>query len=147
MPEISFYQVNAAPAEKVGVALLEKVLSTGKRAVLIVKSEARAKEVDDYLWTSPRFLPHGSERDGNQDKQPIFVTHKEVNPNQAEVLVVIDGLTPEYAGTFARVIDIFDGKDAANVRAAEARIAKYKTNGCKVTHHLQNTTGWETLAA
>ena len=37
------------------------------------------------------FLPHGNKRDGHGDRQPIWLTDQDENPNGASVLFLTDG--------------------------------------------------------
>lgn len=147
MTDISFYKAIASTVEKVLPTLLEKIIGSGKRAVLVVSNEKRLKEVDDYLWTSPRFLPHGTAKDINPDRQPVYVTHKEENPGNAEILVVIDGVVPAFAGTFSRVVDIYDGTNANETARAKTRLESYANSNNKVVHYQQSATGaWEAVS-
>ena len=146
MADVSFYQATASTVEKVLPTLLEKIIGSGKRAVVVTSNEKRLKEIDDYLWTSSRFLPHGTAKDPNPNRQPVFITHKEENPSKAEILIVIDGIVPEFAKDFARVVDIYDGNNANDTAHAKQRMDKY-ADGNKVVHYKQNPKGgWEAAA-
>ncbi len=149
MAEISFYQLTNTPLEKALPLLMEKVLASGKRGLVLVKEEAKLKTLDNVLWTysSPKFLPHGTEKDGQAEKQPIFLTQKEENPNKAEMLVLVDGQEPAFLPEFSRVLDVFDGRDETQLAAARARWAKYKHQGLKTKYFRQNEKGgWEEAA-
>ena len=67
MVEIAFYQLRRTPLEKALPKLLEKVLESGRRAVVLAASEERAEALNAALWTYEQgsFLPHGTARDGN----------------------------------------------------------------------------------
>lgn len=149
MTEVSFYHLTQTPLEKALPVLMEKVLASGKRGLVLVKEEAKLKTLDNVLWTysSPKFLPHGTAKDGQAEKQPIFLTQKEENPNKAEMLVLVDGQEPAFFSEFSRVLDIFDGRDETQLAAARVRWSKYKQQGLKTKYFRQNEKGaWEEAA-
>ena len=87
MTDIGFYHLQKWPLERALPKLLEKVLETGKRAVVIAGSEDRVEALNGLLWTyNPNsFLPHGTSRDGNAADQPVWLTTEDENPNGADV--------------------------------------------------------------
>jgi DNA polymerase-3 subunit chi len=97
------------------------------------------------LWTyeDAGFLPHGSARDGNPAMQPIWLTHRDENPNGASMLVLVDGLEAEDLQSFARCADLFDGNDAGAVEAARGRWRRAHETGHNLTYWQQTASGWE----
>ena len=98
---------------------MEKVLISGAKAVIRTNSGERAEALSNILWTykPDTFLPHGTARDGNADKQPIWITPDEENPNCAEILVLTDGALAGDLSTWQRCIEIFDGRNESERRA------------------------------
>jgi len=149
MTDVGFYHLTASPLETALPRLLEKVLASGLRAVVMAGSPERVEALNSQLWTfNPgSFLPHGSAADGNAADQPIWLTDTDENPNGASVLVLTEGVRSERIGDFARCLDLFDGADAEAVAAARARWAEYKSRGFTVTYFQQTTGGgWEKKA-
>ena len=89
---------------------MEKVLISGAKAVIRTNSGERAEALSNILWTykPDTFLPHGTARDGNADKQPIWITPDEENPNCAEILVLTDGASAGDVSTWQKCIEIFN---------------------------------------
>ena len=146
---IGFYHLRATPLEKALPRLLEKVIEGGHRAIVLAGSRERAAWLDSMLWTydPASFLPHGTERDGRPERQPIYLTSMPENPNNADVLVLIDGIEPEYLSSFARCLDLFDGGDEASVAAARQRWKAREAEGHSVTYYQQTDRGrWEKKA-
>lgn len=145
MTEISFYHLERSPLETALPKLLEKVLSTGGRAVVMVGSIERRDALDTLLWTydDRGFLPHGTENDGHAPDQPVWLTIEDENPNAAGFLVLADGAVSDKVGDFGRCLEIFDGRDNTAVTAARARWQAYKTDGHSVTYFQQGERGWE----
>ena len=146
MSEVGFYHLQKWPLERALPRLLEKVVESGRRAVLLTGSRERTEALDELLWTynERSWLAHGTVRSGYPEAQPIFLTETEDNPNQADVLLVIDGLRPAFALEFDRVLDMFDGRDEAAVAAARERWRDYKAAGAAITYWKQTDRGgWE----
>jgi DNA polymerase-3 subunit chi len=147
--DIGFYHLVRSPLEKALPKLLEKVLESGARAVVMAGSEERVESLASLLWTcQPNgFLPHGTARDGKPDQQPIWLTERDENPNGATFLVLTDGASSDAVGSYARCLDIFDGSDPDAVNRARERWRGYKDAGHSVTYYQQTETGgWEKKA-
>jgi DNA polymerase-3 subunit chi len=143
MTEIRFYHLTRMPLERALPLLLEKVLASGQRAVVMAGSEARVEALNATLWVygDRSFLPHGSRRDGSPDAQPIWLTTEDENPNGATCLVLTDGAQSERIGTYQRCLEIFDGKDEQALGLARAHWAAYKASGHALTYWQQTAEG------
>ena len=149
MVEIAFYQLRRTPLETALPKLLEKVLESGRRAVVVAASEERAEALNAALWTYDQgsFLPHGTARDGRPERQPVFLTADGANPNGAAVAVMVDGIAPADPGRYERCLDMFDGSDPAALEAARARWRAHRERGDTVTYWEQTQGGaWEQRA-
>lgn len=149
MVEFAFYQLRRTPLEKALPKLLEKVLESGRRAVVLAASEERAEALNAALWTYEQgsFLPHGTAQDGRPERQPIFLVSDDSNPNDAQVAVMVDGVAPADPGRFERCLDMFDGTDPAALEAARARWRAHKERGDAITYWEQTEGGkWEQRA-
>ena len=149
MTEVGFYHLTRQPLERALPALLEKVLQRGLRAVLIAGSTDRVEALNGLLWTYEQgaWLPHGSARDPFREEQPVYLTTAEENPNRASVLVAVDGVRPAFLDSFERAVDMFDGRDEAEVAAARERWRTYKAAGHRLTYWQQSEAGgWEKKA-
>jgi len=147
--DVAFYHLQRKSLEEALPELLEKVLQRGLRALVLTGSAERAEALNDLLWTYSRegFLPHGIAADGHAGEQPIFLTEREENPNQASVLLLVDGGNPGYFASFDRCLDLFDGNDEAAVVAARQRWAAAKAAGHSLTYWQQGERGgWEKKA-
>lgn len=146
MSAISFYHLERTSLDSALPKLLEKVIERGHRVVVIAGSEARVKVLNSALWTfeEQSFLPHGSESDGCADRQPVYLTTHDENPNGSDVLVLVDGAESKSLSSFARVLDMFDGHDAEAVQAARTRWQKLKEQGYDLAYWQQTPQGgWE----
>ncbi len=129
--------------------LLERALKDGHRVVVVAGSSERVDHLNQVLWTydDASFLPHGSARDGNAARQPIFLGEAETNPNQADMLVLVDGARARDVGGFTRICDMFDGNDESAVDAARRRWREAKAAGLGLTYWEQTSAGWVKRAA
>ena len=149
MVEFAFYQLRRSPLEKALPKLLEKVLESGRRALVLAASEERAETLNAALWTYDQgsFLPHGTAREGRPERQPIFLATDDANANGAQVAVMVDGVAPADPARFERCLDMFDGTDPAALEAARARWRAHKERGDTVTYWEQTERGgWEQRA-
>ena len=87
-PQISFYHLTKTNLEDALPKLVEKILSTESRAVVLTE-ENKVEIIDKLLWSvgGRRFIPHFSEKDldGKTEDEialhPVYVTSKEENAN------------------------------------------------------------------
>ena len=149
MTEISFYHLVYTPFERALPKLMEKVVETGARAVIRTDSEERAEELSSVLWTYDKgaFLPHGTARDANSERQLIWITPDEENPNGADILVLTDGVTSRDIGAWRRCLDMFDGRDEVAVAEARRRWREYRLSKHELTYWQQTEDGgWDKKA-
>ncbi|MDE0943481.1 MAG: DNA polymerase III subunit chi [Alphaproteobacteria bacterium] len=150
MTEVGFYHLLHLPLERALPKLLEKAMERGHKAVVLAGSKDRVEALNGTLWTyeDRSWLPHGSAGDGAAAEQPIFLTAEEdENPNGADILVAVDGRAPGTADGYARIIDMFDGRDEELVAAARQRWRSYLDQGFELTYWQQTEAGgWEKKA-
>jgi len=149
MTEVLFYHLEHQPLERVLPALVERTLERNWRAVIEVGSEERLEALDTLLWTyrEESFLPHGTRRDGNPQQQPVFLTSSQDNPNGATVRFLLDGAQLADVTSYARVVYLFDGRDASAVERAREEWQRVKAAGCEVTYWQQSPEGrWQKKA-
>lgn len=144
MTEIGFYHLQSTPLERALPKLLERGLAAGYRIVVIAGSRERVEHLDAVLWTydDASFLPHGSRRDGEAQRQPVWLTEEDENPNGAAMLVLIDGASSAHLATFKRCLDLFDGNDEAAVAAARERWRLAKAATHELTYWQETGSGW-----
>ena len=126
--------------------LLEKTLEAGKRALVLAGSEERVEALAGLLWTYAQgaWLPHGTERDGAPEDQPVWLATADENANAAQFLFLTDGATSDRVAEFERCFELFDGKDPDTVEAARLRWKAYGDGGHDLTYWRQTEAGgWE----
>jgi len=146
--EIGFYHLLATPLERGLPRLLERGRAQRHNIVVRAGSPERVEHLNALLWTygDATFLPHGSARDGNAERQPIWLSTETDNPNGASMLVLVDGVVAADLAGFARVLDLFDGNDETAVAAARERWRQAKAAGHNLTYWQQTEKGWEKKA-
>jgi DNA polymerase III subunit chi len=147
--EVFFYHLEHQPLERVLPSLVERTLERGWRAVVQAGSEERVEAIDTLLWTyrDESFLPHGTRRDGNPARQPVYLTSGEENPNGASVRFLVDGADTADLTAYARIVYLFEGRDATAVARARAQWTSAKAAGCTVAYWQQSPDGrWEKRA-
>ncbi len=147
MAEIGFYHLTRSGADQALPPLLGRTLAAGQRAVVLCGSAERVEALDVALWacTEPDWLPHGTERTGHAELQPIWLTAADPAagaPNGARYLFLLDGAESTGLAGFDRVFDLFDGRDEAAVLAARRRWTAAKAAGHALTYWQQGERGW-----
>ena len=150
MAEVLFYHLDRRGFDEALPPLIEKTLERGWRALIRADTAERADAIDTRLWTfNDGFLPHAQQGDGDPARQPVLITVEEGNANAAQVLFLIGGASPPdwngvEAKALARIVVMFDGRDAAAVEKARAAWKEAKAAGHEVTYWKENPAGkWE----
>jgi DNA polymerase-3 subunit chi len=147
--EYGFYHLTRTALEPALGRLLERVLASGQRAVVVASSPERVEALNRALWTFGRdsFLPHGTRDDGFAEDQPVFLTDAVDYPNGATVLVLVDGAALEPPVQFARCLYLFDGNDEMAVAQARALWRRWQERGEALTYWQQTERGWQKAMA
>ena len=147
--EVNFYHLTRSSLEDALPRLLHKTLQAGERAVVLLGSAERVDALNVHLWVSDErgFLPHGSAKDGEADRQPIWLTHVDENPNGAQFLFVADRARADKVSQYKRCFELFDGRDDTAVADSRERWKAYKAAGHTLQYWQQTDTGgWEKKA-
>jgi DNA polymerase-3 subunit chi len=144
--EVGFYHLTTRSLDWALAKLLDRALSLGKRAVVLAGTSERVEALSAQLWTvDPNsFLPHGTERDGQAEHQPVWLTAVDENPNGAQFAMLVDGQETAKLAAYERCFEIFDGRDPEQVTRAREHWKTYKAAGHEVTYWRQTDAGgWE----
>jgi len=147
--EVLFYHLEHRSLESVLPELLERTLQRGWRAVVQASSPERVEALDTQLWTytDDSFLPHGTARDGAAERQPIYLTHGQDNPNGAQVRFLTEGVSFPDLAAYARAVFLFDGRMDEALQRAREQWKAVKTAGMTATYWQQSEAGkWEKKA-
>jgi DNA polymerase III subunit chi len=148
MTETLFYHLERRSLEDVLPGLVEKSLERGWRAVLKTDSSERSDALDNLLWTydDQSFVAHAQSGDGEAARQPVLITVEDENPNKAQILFCVGGTQPgdwrsDQLLALARVVMLFDGRDAAMLDRARAAWKLAKDAGHDVTYWKESASG------
>lgn len=120
MTEILFYHLETQPLERVLPVLIERSLERGWSVVVEAGSDAGAQALDSALWTysDESFLPHALAGGDADHLQPVLITTRPHNPNDAEIRFFVDRAVPAQVGGYQRVVYMFSGHDPDAVTEA-----------------------------
>ncbi|MFC5068374.1 DNA polymerase III subunit chi [Flaviflagellibacter deserti] len=143
MTEVFFYHLQQQPLERVLPVLLERCLERGWKVVVQAGSDERVRALDELLWTfsDESFLPHGTEAEGKPEMQPILLTASDINPNGAQVRVLVDGAEGPDLGAYIRAMVLFDGNDEDVVAGERLRWKALKAAGHEIAYWQQDDSG------
>jgi DNA polymerase III subunit chi len=145
MAEIGFYHLTRTGADRALPQLLTRTLAAGERAMVLCGAADRVAAIDTVLWRAGEaWLPHNAGSDDDPDLQPIWLAAADAPaPNGARFLFLVDGAESTRLGAYARVFDLFDGRDAEATAAARRRWAAARAAGHTLTYWRQTERGWQ----
>ena len=146
MTETLFYHLERRSLEEVLPGMVEKSLQRGWRAAIKTDSSERSDALDTLLWTydDQSFLPHAQAGDGDPAGQPVLISVEDGNPNSAQIVFYVGGALPsdwDSLGDLARVVLLFDGKDAQALAMARSAWKDAKAAGHDVTYWKETPSG------
>jgi DNA polymerase-3 subunit chi len=143
MTEVRFYHLQKQTLDQALPLILEKVYQTKCNAVVRMQDKKEVTRMDAVLWSYKEnsFLPHGSAKNGNAARQPIWLTDKSENPNRATTLILTQGMIEEDLTPYDLCCEMLNGHDETAIKDARKRWKIYKEQGFKVTYWFQSDTG------
>ena len=110
MNRYDFYQILSNEKKKVLYNLICTVLNKNKKIVILSN---QIYFLDNFLWTfnNKSWIPHGIEGDNFSQYNPIWITSKEENPIDAEIIISINGKWINKPTLFKRGLFLFDSDD------------------------------------
>jgi DNA polymerase-3 subunit chi len=148
MADIRFYHLQRTSEDAALPQIALKAWQAGHKVVIKAANEEAVERLNNALWTFKPdvFLPHGSKDDGHADRQPVWLTHGDDNPNGAKALILGTGTTSDKVETYDLSCIMLDGNDALQVDAGRALWKVYKDAGHSLSYWQQGDKGWEKKA-
>ena len=147
-PEWWFYHLSRTALEVAAPPLMQKCLEAGWRVLAVSPDMERLAKLDAALWTfdDTSFLPHGQAEAPGLDaaRQPVLLSAKLKNANNADALVLMDGVDAPVEAPFRRCMVIFEDGDKDSRARAREQFKAAKDSGL-VTRYFQQTSagGWK----
>lgn len=145
MNRIDFYHLQKQTLDEVLPKLVEKAYATGTRIKIKVGNENRVEFLNSLLWTynDEAFIPHGSKKDGFAKEQPIWLSSEDDNPNQAEMLFLVDGAKFDLnnENSYSRIFNIFDGNNEESLQQARDFWKEVSALGIEKNYFQQDDSG------
>ena len=118
--QVDFYQLGSTPLEQVIASIAQRLISEGKRLLIVAEDEGLLGRLDRMLWDqgATNFLPHGLSGGSEDARQPILLATQTDAPNFARNLLIADGQWREAALTFERAFYLFDAATLEGARLA-----------------------------
>ena len=122
MARVDFYILqDQSPPERFACAISGKVFRQGLKIHIHTGSRESAAALDDLMWTyrDISFIPHQLADSGTDGDTPITIGWPGTAVNHASVLINLDEKIPDFAGDFARIIEIVAAYDPLRGQARE----------------------------
>ncbi|PLX82159.1 MAG: DNA polymerase III subunit chi [Desulfuromonas sp.] len=132
MPTIRFVKLKKPEKAKHLCLLAEKYFSEGKRVLLTVSDDNQGVTLDRFMWTYSKgaFLPHAYDNGSVECfDEPVVITLKERNCNNAQVLIMGAPCSLEFVRRFEQVVDFAELYDDSLAEAARERFRQYREAG------------------
>ncbi len=131
MARVTFYDLPAQQRWTKIQLLAQAALRKGTPILVHCATDGVAMELDDWLWTSREdsFVPHEYVRPGQPLKDleaKVVIVADELNPHACQVLVQEGPVRPEFAQTFASVIDFVDHRTPELLQASRQRYKRWR---------------------
>ncbi len=143
--EISFYRLTTLPLAKAAPKLIEKIYYSKQNLVVISETEEMMKTLDNGLWvySTKHFIPHGTFVDEHPNDQPVYLTTKIENPNNATIVMALGRVELEDFEA-AKYLYMFDGNDQEQLHFARNKWKSYQSQSQNITYWQQKLDGgWE----
>jgi len=115
--------------------LTEKAYTLSNRTYAHVASAARARELDELLWTfrDGSFIPHAVEP-ADSTPPPVLIGHASDTDAQGDLLINLAETIPTFFERFGRVAEVIDASEESR-RSGRERFAFYRDNGYEPNTH------------
>ena len=138
MTIVNFYNLQKKAIKERKISkLVENFYNQGKRVLIIVKNEEEGMILDNLLWnyTPESFIPHKISLKAKVDKnQPVLITTKRENRNQAEILILAREVDLSFILQFDEVIDFAESYDEECLERSRKRYSYYLSQGLTVNY-------------
>ncbi|NCO03904.1 MAG: DNA polymerase III subunit chi [Alphaproteobacteria bacterium] len=146
MTDVRFYHLTKQNLDQALPLILTKAYKSNKNILVRLSDKKEVERMNAHLWAyrSDSFLPHGCHKEGNAQHQPIWLTHKEENPNNAQIVILAQGAQATSLEGYDLCCIMLDGRSDDQVQAARIKWKAYKEEGLDITYWMQNESGgWE----
>jgi DNA polymerase III subunit chi len=149
MAEVLFYHLTRTPLEATLPALLTRSLAAGWRVAVRGTSPQRLTWLDEQLWLSEGFLPHGLAGGPQDADQPVLLTLAATSGNGANSLMLIDGAAfdPAELPLLVRTSVLFDGGDDAAMTLARQQWKMVCDTGLAAHYWSDESGSWQKKAS
>lgn len=132
MPQVRFVKLDQRDKAFKLCQLTEHYYQQGKRILLLAQDDNQAVSLDRFLWTWSKgsFLPHAFDNGSVEClHEPIVVVSREVNPNNATILLMAGPCSVPFLSQFELVIDFAETYDPVLVEQSRERFRLYRDQG------------------
>lgn len=124
--QVDFYHLTAMPLDRALPQIVEKVIGSGARLLIVADDADLRTRLDRLLWsyTPESFLPHTQLGAGEDANQPVLIAPDVNAANGARHLALVDGRWRVEALDFDRAFHFFDEDAIRGAREAWKSLAE-----------------------
>ncbi|MBB5714657.1 DNA polymerase III subunit chi [Sphingomonas aerophila] len=145
--QVDFYHLTAMPLDRALPKIVEKVIGSGARLLIVSEDAGQRTGLDRLLWNyaPDSFLPHAQLGAGDDRAQPVLIAPDVNAANGARFIALVDGIWRDEALDFDRAFHFFDEDAIRAARAAWKGLGD--RDGIERRYWKQNEAGrWEQAA-
>lgn len=141
---VMFYHVVETNKVAVLFELLKKSFESRKRCLVHIDTLENAQQISDQLWRAQDdyILPHGIINEAMPDKQPILLTDKLENVNQADYIFFIGKSDIVEFESYKRCVVIFDDYSDDIKIHFRSEYKRLREQGSPLTYYQQVQGKW-----
>lgn len=141
--EIRFYHLLQQDLQDALPQIIAMAYGRDMRSMIKCPDAATMNLLDKALWSyrADSFLPHGTEKDTDPEKQPIYLTLSDENTNAADLLVLVNGVSSENVSDYNLCCEVFDGLEQDVVQKNREKWMAYKNAGYELIYYQQDNSG------
>jgi len=143
MTEIRFYHLQQTSLENALPEILLKAVEREYKIIIKCSNKEEVEAIDEMIWTYRKdsFIPHGCKKNGFENEQPIWITSKDENVNNANMLLLINNAESELIENFDLCCKIFDGADNEILEKSREHWKEYKNKDYGLSYFQQDEQG------
>ncbi len=137
MPQVDFYILSDRHnSGRFLYQLTNKIWQQGHKVYIHTNHQEQAQQLNERLWTYSdiSFLPHGLSESEENPNVPISIGWNESGVNTQDVLINLNQTVPQFAGAFARIVEIVGG-DETTKQNARTHFREYRECGYELESH------------
>jgi DNA polymerase-3 subunit chi len=123
------YFIDTPDKNKYIFSIVEQLYKDKVNVIIYTESKERAEEIDRIIWVTKQesFIPHKIFKyEEKEALEPVAIIYEEINPIDAEILIMDTPCSINFASKFKTIYDFVDKSSDETLKKSRERYAKFK---------------------